>query len=174
MRKCINCGRFTNLMFCEYCNKDIQNTINSTNTNYFDYKYDYQKIYKCENDIYVKSQGERTISDFLYANNIPFEYETKCKYGEYNIETHEITARYIVPDFFIKGPVFYKGTKLENIYIEFWGRNDRTYLETKEYRISIYEAHKATLINIYPEDIYDYKKSLEYKLTNFENNKINY
>ena len=167
MNKCLNCGIPTPNTFCKECYEIIQERIQEPNTNYFDKKYNYQKKYKCENGIYVKSQAERTICDFLHSNNIQFEYETKCRYGEYDTYTHEINARYIVPDFYIKGPISYGDRFLKDIYIEFWGRNDEEYLTSKEYRIKVYKAHKSTLINIYPEDIFDYKKSLKYKLLNY-------
>ena len=174
MSKCIKCGRYTNQTFCDYCTQEIQQEINKTNFYNFHKKYDNQKIYKCNNGIYVRSQGERTIADFLYNNNIPFEYEIKLKYGEYNIDTKEITGKFIVPDFFIKGPINFNNICLHNIYIEFWGRSDKKYLETKEHKIKVYKAHNYTLINLYPNDLYDYKKSLTYKLKNFKEQEINY
>lgn len=174
MSKCINCGRYTNQNLCDYCLQEIQKVIEKSNFDKFHKKYDNQKIWKCENGIYVRSQAERTVADFLYKNNIPFEYEKECKYGEYNPTTKETIGRFLVPDFFIPGPVYFHNVLLENIYIELWGRKDKKYLETKEYKINVYRAHKSTLINIYLSDLYDYKKILSYKLTRFNKNTINF
>lgn len=174
MSKCINCGRYTNQTFCDYCNQNIQKEIKKPTLKYFHNKYDNQKVWKCNNGIYVRSQAERTICDYLYANNIPFEYEKECRYGLYNKTTHEVEGKFIVPDFYIKGPVTFYNKVLKDIYIEFWGRNDKEYLSRKEEKIKIYTSHNSTLINIYIEDLYDYKRILRYKLVNFENNNINY
>lgn len=174
MSKCINCGKYTNQFFCDSCKQEIQKEIEKPNLYNFHKKYDNQKVWKCENGIYVRSQGERTIADFLYINNIPFEYEVECRYGEYNIYTKEKTGKFIIPDFYIKGPVNFNGSILQNIYIEFWGKSDKKYLETKKHKINVYSAHKTTLINIYPNDLYDFKKTLTFKLTNFHYSQINY
>ena len=174
MNKCIKCGRYTNQIFCDYCKQEIQKEIEKPNLNKFHKKYDNQKVWKCENGINVRSQGERTIADFLFTNNIPFEYEVECRYGEYNPTTQETTGKFIVPDFYIKGPIYFKGRIIQEVYIEFWGKNDKEYLKRKEIKTNVYNAHKATLINIYPKDLQDYKESLTYKLLYFCTNQINY
>lgn len=174
MSKCARCGKYTNQTFCDYCNQEIQAQIRKPTLNQFHKKYDKQKVWKCENGIYVRSQGERTIADFLYSHNIPFEYEVERRYGEYNTQTQKITGKLLVPDFYIKGPINFKNKILEDIYIEFWGKNDKSYLERKENKIKIYTFHKSTLINIYIDDLYDYKNILTYKLTNFKYNNNNY
>ena len=174
MSSCVRCGKYSNQPFCDYCKNEIQKEIEKPNLNQFHEKYDNQKVWKCENGINVRSQGERTITDFLFTNNISFKYEIECRYGEYNTITKETTGKFIVPDFYIEGPVYFKGKLLQNVYIEFWGKNDKEYLKRKEIKTKVYKAHKATLINIYMSDLYDYKNILTYKLTNFENNNINF
>ena len=136
----------------------------------FDEKYD-NKMYKCKCGIYVRSNGERSIADFFYENNIPFEYEIeyqyKAKWDKKGIKTFR-------PDFFIKGPVTYKGRKIEDVYIEYWGLDTPEYLNWKEYKLKVYKYNRTTLISLYPEDILDCGNSLPVKLTQYKDRQINY
>lgn len=137
-------------------------------------KYD-NKQYICESGFIVKSQGERTISDFLFKNNIPHEYERKLHYREKNIITEKSIEKTIKPDFYIEGPITFNGRILKDIYMEFFGlKGNIDYDKSNEYKKRIYEALQTTVIIIYPEDMEDYKKSLTYKLSTFTNNKINF
>lgn len=140
----------------------------------FHQKYDHNNKYKCKCGIYVKSKDERTIADFLYENNIPFEYEPKGEYWEYNAQWNKLKVRSIYPDFFIKGPVNFHGTHIENVYIEYWGMNTPDYLDRKAYKLQIYKHYHSTLISVYPEDLYDSEAGLTKKLTHFTNREINY
>ena len=80
-----------------------------------------QGSWKTSKGFYVKSQQERTISDFLTENGIFHIYEKKFYIGE---------GKYLHPDFYIKGPVMFNGKILNEVYIEHWGReNDECYKE---------------------------------------------
>lgn len=140
----------------------------------FHHKYDSKNTYKCKCGIYVKSNGERTVADFLYENNIPFEYEPESQYWEYNVSTDYLKVKAIHPDFFVKGPVYFRRKRIENVYIEYWGLNTPEYNNIKDYKFKIYKHHNCTLINLYPEDLYDCKSSLTKKLTQFQDREINY
>ena len=136
--------------------------------------YDNQK-YECDNGLIVRSQGERTISDFLFKNNIPHKYEKELNYQEENTDTKKRKTKSIKPDFYIEGPVKFNNKILQDIYIEFFGlTSNKDYDKTNEYKMRVYKALKTTVIIIYPEDLNNYKKSLTYKLSNFTENKINY
>ena len=140
----------------------------------FHQKYDHNNKFKCECGIYVKSQGERTVADFLYKNNIPFEYETEGAYWEYDLRWNNPKYKSIHPDFFIKGPVTFHGRRIEKVYIEYWGMDTPEYLEKQAYKYNVYKRHNCTLINLYPEDLYDCESSLTSKLTGFKDRQINY
>ena len=137
----------------------------------FNEKYDKDKRYKCKCGIYVKSKDERSIADFLFENNIPFEYEREY---QYNVKWNKKVLKTLHPDFFIKGPVTYKGRKIEKVYIEYWGLDTPEYLKIKEYKLKVYNDNKTTLISLYPEDILDCEKSLPVKLTQYKERQINY
>lgn len=125
-----------------------------------------QRKYKTAKGFYVRSQQERTISDFLTENGIFHIYEKRFPINQ---------EEYLLPDFYIKGPVMFHGKILRDVYIEHWGReNDEEYNKRKEYKIPIYRQAGITLINTYPEDIIDYKSSLTRKLKNYKENQVNY
>ena len=136
--------------------------------------YDNQK-YKCDCGIFVRSQGERTISDFLYKNKIYHEYEKKIVYNEFDLTKNTVRRKSIKPDFYIQGPVNFKNKIIENVYIEFFGITGiKEYEESNLYKEKVYKDLQTTVIIIYPDDIENYKESLTYKLTNFNYNQINY
>lgn len=115
---------------------------------------------------YVRSQQERTISDFLTENGISHTYEKHFYVGE---------GEYILPDFYIKGPVNFKGRTIRNIYIEHFGReNDVEYNSKNSEKLQEYKKRKITVIITYPEDIEEYSESLEYKLTHYREYQVNY
>ena len=168
---CKICGKNSNNKpYCYNCYQKIKAGIIKTPQE----SYDNQK-YECDNGLIVRSQGERTISDFLFKNNIPHEYERKLHYQEKNIITEKSIEKTIKPDFYIEGPIKFNNKIIQNVYIEIFGLTDnKEYDKTNEYKIRVYEALSTTVIIIYPEDIENYKKSLTYKLTNFTENEINY
>lgn len=171
---CKRCGKESYKLLCDECKQELQYCINPTSNDNFHEKFDQNKKHKCKSGDYVRSYGERTIADFLYDNNIPFEYEPECNYGIYEIDTGYTRTKLIIPDFFIKGPATFNGRLLQNVYIEFWGMENEEYNERKKNKFIVYKAHRCTLINIYPEDLFDYENSLSQKLIEFENCKINY
>ena len=125
-----------------------------------------QRKYKTAKGFYVRSQQERTISDFLTENGIFHIYEKRFPINE---------EEYFLPDFYIKGPVMFNGRVLRDVYIEHWGQeNDKSYNKRKEHKIQIYRQAGITLINTYPEDIVDYKASLTRKLKHYKENQVNY
>ena len=127
-------------------------------------------IWKTKCGYMVRSQQERTISDFLTDNGIEHLYETRIPVDKN--KNHDIK-----PDFYIRGPVRFNDRILKNIYIEHWGlhgQGDESYDNSEKYKIPIYNKYGITVINTYKEDIQDYEKSLTYKLTNYIEGTINY
>jgi len=81
----------------------------------------------------VRSRGECLIANWLYENNIPFEYE-RIVYldGEAN--------KYLISDFYL--PV-------AKLYLEYWGQTDiGSYNLRREEKEEIYKEKKYNLLNI--------------------------
>ena len=88
---------------------------------------------------YVKSDPEIIIDDILYENRIVHCYEKKVP-----IDSDEQTVKC---DWFI--PVT---DNRHGIYIEYWGMNNREYLQNKERKRKAYKDHKIPLIEIEKDD----------------------
>ena len=109
---------------------------------FFEYLFLNEKL-KSYNGIEVKSQEERSISNFLFLNGIKFKYETLYKNGEYiKPENSYKTIRGYTPDFYL--PEY-------DIYIEHFGvdsdmkAHQYTESENKNYEKAIKwkrETHK--------------------------------
>ena len=134
------------------------------------------KKYVCKSGIKVRSISEREISNFFTENNIPHEYEKELKYKFTNYYFGETFIKSLHPDFYIPGPINFKGRILKDIYIEFWGFDDKNieYTNTKKFKIKNYKDMGITLINLNTQDIINIEHSLTYKLLNYHNNEINF
>jgi len=89
---------------------------------------------------FVRSEGERTIDDILYNENIVHTYQKKVL---------EITERTVTADWFI--PVVKKSI---GIYIEFWGMDGNDdYDENQKEKQELYTKHQLKLIEIFPDDL---------------------
>jgi hypothetical protein len=91
----------------------------------------------------VKSGGERMIADYLYQNNIRYEYERPM------IDSRG--RRISRPDFYL--PDY-------NVYIEYWGmvNSDQTdrrqaYIKSMEWKKERYRENGIKFISIYPQDL---------------------
>lgn len=126
-----------------------------------------------KNGTVTKSKSECLICDFLTDHHIKFEYEKPFYYSEF--------SKPLKPDFYIKGPAFFKGRIIQNVYIEHFGGIEfsdpierKRYLETVEFKIPKYKRAGITLICTYEEDMNNYTRSLSEKLKNYKKNEINY
>jgi len=81
----------------------------------------------------VRSLGEKTIDDWLWARGVRHAYEYPIPGGKYC-------------DFFL--PDDQGGT-----YIEYWGLNDEKYLKDKAFKKRIYKKHGLKLVSIESGDI---------------------
>ncbi|MCX6708010.1 MAG: hypothetical protein NT001_07835 [Candidatus Woesearchaeota archaeon] len=123
--------------------------------------------------IYVQSEGEKKIADWLYDNNIEFDYDKLIRFGEDEEDFNDsfdqpLWAR---PDFRIKGT---------NIIIEYWGvlndpiekknRNlelndiEETYIDEIERKRALYQQEEMILIEIFGSDLDELDKSLKHKI----------
>ncbi|MBT4805621.1 hypothetical protein HON71_05610 [Candidatus Woesearchaeota archaeon] len=96
--------------------------------------------------IKVQSFGEKKIADFLWSNNVDFEYDVLVEFGKEETPDYVQRAR---PDFLIKG------TK---IYIEYWGMkygnsNKPDYDERAKIKIALYQQEGIKLIQVFGEDL---------------------
>lgn len=85
------------------------------------------RTYKTKDGTWVRSQGEVIIADWLYSQKIAYEYEQPLLYKD-----EEGKTKRIHPDFFL-----YE----DDIYIEYWGRDDAEYIEKREFKENLYKNH---------------------------------
>ncbi|MDO5302648.1 MAG: hypothetical protein Q4E84_01950 [Clostridia bacterium] len=91
--------------------------------------------YRCDNGGYVRSLSELCIANWLYANNIPFDYERAVMFGK-------TTAHC---DFYLPE---------QNVYIEFWGMtNDENYIQYEQWKKPLYAKYGYKLVSLYPDDL---------------------
>jgi hypothetical protein len=96
----------------------------------------------------VRSMGEVTIDNWLFTHRVHHGYECWVP-----------TREPMLCDFYI--PI--RG-KIENIYIEYWGREDEKYLKRRAEKIAIYKKYNLTLIELTRKDLEDLDKVLNQKL----------
>ncbi|MHA2246602.1 MAG: UvrD-helicase domain-containing protein [Candidatus Hodarchaeales archaeon] len=124
------------------------------------YEFMRTRKYLTLNNTSVKSLGERDIANFLFRQNIEFEYELSVPW----IEEEDIDY---TPDFYL--PQY-------DIYIEHWGLNEeyevpewfsissKEYLEERDWKIQQYEKHDKILV-----ETWDYERKNDCLLFNLEN-----
>lgn len=153
---CIKCGKFkkNDKKLCKKCeekdkseNMDIirkkQSELQSDESR--DYRKKYPAKYRTTDGHYVRSRGEVMIANFLFRNKIRFIYEKRvCKDGEE-----------YYPDFFLVD---------QGIYVEYWGSEDKDYVNTKNKKKDFYRKNKLVLIEIDNKDIENLEDQLERKL----------
>jgi len=87
------------------------------------------KPYETPGGVRVRSKSEYIIATKLEAAGIRFEYEPRLPYT-----TDEGETRFIHPDFHL-----YE----HNLYVEYWGRSDPDYVESRRFREQVYERLAA-------------------------------
>lgn len=164
--KCIICG--SNSYGKPYCTKCYYQKDISIR------QYNDDLKYKCKSGIIVRSLSEREISNFLTDNKILHKYEKEIKYNKYNIFTDYKQSKILHPDFYIPGPCVFKNRIIKDVYIEFWGLDNNSYLEQKKYKLKVYQSLNITLINLYKDDLIDLETQLTYKLTSYKEGIVNF
>lgn len=77
----------------------------------------------------VRSRAEYIIATKLEAAGIRFEYEPRLPYTDDDVHT-----RFIHPDFYL-----YE----HDLYVEYWGRDDPEYVESRRFKERVYERLAA-------------------------------
>ena len=168
--KCIACGKETKpgFLFCPSCYKrfvDKKLLVEITNCREITILDDsYEGKFTCTDGHIVKSKSEMIIDNWLFDHNIPHAYEKKLPID--NDEKHDLH-----PDFCLPG----YGDDTDDIYIEYWGYNEKNieYTKSKNYKMKIYKDLKVTVICLEEKDIMDISASLSRKLKFYKKGQIN-
>lgn len=168
--KCIACGKETKpgFLFCPSCYKkyvDKKLLVEITNCKEIVILDDsYEGKFTCTDGHIVKSKSEMIIDNWLFDHNIPHAYEKKLPID--NDEKHDLH-----PDFCLPG----YGDDTDDIYIEYWGYNEKNieYTKSKNYKMKIYKELKVTVICLEEKDIMDISAALSRKLKFYKKGQIN-
>lgn len=168
--KCIACGKETKpgFLFCTSCYKrfvDKKLLVEITNCREITILDDsYEGKFTCIDGHIVKSKSEMIIDNWLFDHGIPHAYEKKLPID--NDERHDLH-----PDFCLPG----YGNDTDDIYIEYWGYNEKNieYTKSKNYKMKIYKELKVTVICLEEKDIMDINASLSRKLKFYKKGQIN-
>ncbi|MFH1664073.1 MAG: hypothetical protein ABH986_04680 [archaeon] len=123
---------------------------------YFDIKHKFFTLIKTNKGLWVQSQGEKLIADFLDKHYISYDYDKvmTLKGTESDFRGH--TKKWIRPDFYL--------TEF-NIAIEYWGlKNDPDYDYRMDSKLRLYKESKTQLIQVFREDLKDLDNMLKVKL----------
>jgi hypothetical protein len=88
---------------------------------------------------WVRSRAEALIADWLWAQKIPYVYEQPLPYVD-----GEGRTRQIHPDFFL-----FEG----GVYVEYWGRDDTEYLESRRYKESAYARRGIAPVHVEKDEV---------------------
>lgn len=168
--KCIACGKETKNgnLFCGPCYykfKDKKLLVEISNCKEITILDDsYEGKFICTDGHIVKSKSEMIIDNWLFDHNIPHAYEKKLPIDA--DENHDLH-----PDFCLPG----YGSDKDDIYIEYWGYNEKNieYTKSKNYKLKIYKELKVTVICLEEKDIMDINASLSRKLKFYKKGQIN-
>ena len=122
----------------------ITPTVQSTKTpdsTSIDSRRKYPAEYRCENGTYVRSISELCIANWLYANNIRFEYERAVFFEKSQKHAHS--------DFYLPE---------HDVHIEYWGMsNDPTYESYKLWKEANYAENDIRYISLYHTDLKNFR-----------------
>ena len=104
----------------------------------------YPADFRCDNGVYVRSLSELCIANWLYANNIAFDYERIVVFGK-------TTAHC---DFYLP---------IQDMYIEFWGMtNDEQYKQYRQWKEPLYKKHGYKLVSLELNDLKNLRDQLNH------------
>lgn len=95
--------------------------------------------YQVRNGVKVRSRAEYIIATQLLDNGIPFTYEPPVYYSD---EKGDVQTLH--PDFLLVA---------HNIYLEYWGKDDSTYLASRAFKEEIYQQKGLAYISIEKDEI---------------------
>ena len=168
--KCIACGKETKpgYLFCTGCFKkyvDKKLLVEITGCREITILDDsYEGKFTCTDGHIVKSKSEMIIDNWLFDHNISHAYEKKLPIDAN--ENHDLH-----PDFCLPG----YGDDPDDIYIEYWGYNEKNieYTKSKNYKMKKYKELRVTVICLEEKDIMDINASLSRKLKFYKKGVIN-
>ena len=115
-----------------------------------------KKNIKTQSGVMVQSQGEKMIADFLFTNQVDFDYDKviTLKGNEDNVEGYKTS--WIRPDFFL--------TEFD-VIIEYWGlKGDCDYDTKMDIKKRLYKESGKRFISIIPENLKELDHILKTKL----------
>ena len=116
----------------------------------------WEAMLQCDDGHYVRSYSEVLIDNWLYHNNYVHAYEKSVFMPKNPEET-------IISDFYIP-----QG----NVYIEFWGLDNKKYNDRKEHKVKLYNDNEINLINLTENDIKILNDIMPKLLFKFNNKKF--
>lgn len=155
---CLVCGEPSNgKHFCikcwnKYKDKSIDLRITHCNTTQILDEYG-NKTKKAKDGRFVRSLSEKIILDYFFDNYIRVIYEKTIPYINEKGEEKELH-----PDFYLKD---------HDLYIEFNGLTNKSYLKMKEYVNKIYKEKGLKVEILESEDIDDIEKTMEKLLSKY-------
>lgn len=150
--KCILCGKNSNgKHFCLSCyNEHKEHAIDVRITNCREAeiidKYGNKKI-KSKDGRKVRSLSEKIILDYFFDNFIRVVYEKTIPYTNEEGKSAELHPDFYLPDY--------------DLYIEFNGLTNKTYLRRKKYTLKIYQEKGYNVEILDSKDIEDIESSIE-------------
>ncbi len=112
----------------------------------------YEGYFECDDGHITKSQAERDIDNYLYRKKIDHRYEVRYDAGK---GKNPIRPDFLLPDYLGEG---------EDVIIEYWGLNNKEYLEQKAYKLEIYKKKNATVVSLTKSDRDNIHYALDTKL----------
>lgn len=165
---CVVCGKPSRQhKYCKKCYYEIKSARESIKIS----NAQNDKMFKCKNNKYVKSESERIISDFLTDINIEHYYERP-------IPVDRNKENDIHPTFFVPRLEINDGRIIKNVYLDYWKYNFESpnyerYLQQTSYKAWYYQKMKLTIVFITEEDLLNPQESITSKLINIKENEIN-
>lgn len=156
---CIICGQLSNgKHFCHNCwerYKEKAIDIRITHCNAVQVLDEYgNKTKKAKDGRFVRSLSEKIILDYFFDNYIRVVYEKTIPYTNEKGEEKELH-----PDFYLKD---------YDLYIEFNGLTNKTYLSQKGYANNIYQSKGLKVEILEPKDIDDVEATMERILRKYQ------
>jgi hypothetical protein len=88
---------------------------------------------------WVRSRAEALVANWLWSQRIAYVYETPLPYVDADGRTRQIH-----PDFFL----FEHG-----VYVEYWGRDDTEYIESRRYKEAVYARRGIVPVHIEKDEV---------------------
>lgn len=116
-------------------------SIKSSDSKVINSRRKYPAEYRCDNGTYVRSISELCIANWLYANNIRFEYERAMFFEKFQKQAH---SDFYLPEY--------------DIHIEYWGMsNDSAYESYKLWKEANYAENNIRYISLYHADLKNFR-----------------